>query len=380
MIGYGRQDICGADCEAVMAVLQSDYLTQGPVVPRFEQAIAAYTGARHAVAVNSGTSALHVACLALDLGPGDWLWTSTNSFVASANCGLYCGASVDFVDIDPHTYNLSVAALGEKLERAAGSGTLPKIVVSVHFAGQPCDMRAIARLGRQYGFRIIEDGSHAIGARYRDTPVGSCQYSDITVFSFHPVKIITTAEGGMATTNDADLARRMARLRSHGITRDPEDKVHTPDGPWDYQQLELGYNYRMTELQAALGLSQLQRLDRFVARRHELAARYDQLLSDLPLTRPFRDPRDYSALHLYPVQVANNRRQWYECLHRAGIGVNVHYIPIHTQPYFRERGFRPGQFPVAENYYRYALSLPLFPSLTPAEHDLVVDSIRQCSG
>jgi UDP-4-amino-4,6-dideoxy-N-acetyl-beta-L-altrosamine transaminase len=330
MIPYGRQEITAADIAAVTAVLGSDFLTQGPAVPRFERAIADYCGAAHGVAVNSATSALHIACLALDLGPGDWLWTSPNTFVASANCGRYCGAKVDFVDIDPDSYNLSPAALAAKLEQAAASGRLPKVVIPVHFAGQPCDMEAIATLGQRYGFRIIEDASHAIGGRYRGEAIGNCRYSDITVFSFHPVKIITTGEGGLATTQAPTLAERMARLRSHGITRDPAGMQGKPEGPWYYQQIELGFNYRLTDIQAALGQSQLQRVDDYVARRQRLAARYDRGLAELPLRLPYRDPEHQSALHLYPIQVLGGTgpglrgpapgRHWGQC-------------PLHPGPY-----------------------------------------------
>lgn len=373
MIPYARQDVTNADIAAVEAVLRSAFLTQGNAVPVFERAVAAKVGAAHGVAVNSATSALHLACLALNLGPGDWLWTSPNSFVASANCARYCGASVDFVDIDPRTYNLCTEALRTKLEHAEKHGRLPKIVIPVHFAGQPCDMRAIAALAERYGFRIIEDASHAIGARCESQPVGNCRHSDITVFSFHPVKIITTGEGGLATTNNPELAARMSRLRAHGITRDPGEMQRLPDGPWDYRQIELGYNYRMTDIQAALGHSQLQRLDDYVARRHLLAARYDRLLADLPLRTPFREARHHSALHLYPIQLADGetRRQVFQALRDAGIGVNVHYIPLHTQPDFQEFAFAPGDFPVAEAYYEGAISLPLFPKMTEAEQDEV---------
>ena len=381
MIPYGRQDITDADIDAVVAVLRSDYLTQGPAVPRFEQAVAARCGAAHGVAVNSATSALHLACLALDLGPGDGLWTSPNTFVASANCGRYCGARVDFVDIDPRTYNLSVPALAAKLEQADRTGSLPKIVIPVHFAGQPCDMPAIGALARRYGFRVIEDASHAIGAYCHGEPVGNCRHSDITVFSFHPVKIITTGEGGLATTNDASLAERLARLRTHGITRDPATMQGEPAGPWDYQQIELGYNYRMTDIQAALGYSQLQRLEDYIARRQALAERYDRLLADLPLEPPYRDPAHLSALHLYPIEVSDqvgiDRGQVFAKLRQAGIGVNVHYIPVHTQPDYQQFGFKSGDLPQAEAYYRRAISLPLFPAMTSSQQDHVVSALSQ---
>jgi len=382
MIPYGRQDITPEDIAAVEAVLRSDFLTQGPAVPGFEQALAAYCGAARGVAMNSATSALHVACLALGLGPGDRLWTSPNTFVASANCGLYCGAEVDFVDTDPATYNMSVAALEARLVAAAAEGRLPKVVIPVHFAGQSCEMRAIHALGQQYGFRIIEDASHAVGATYLGEPVGNCRYSDITIFSFHPVKIITTAEGGMAMTNDPALADCMERLRSHGITRDPTAMAWDSEGPWYYQQVELGYNYRITDLQAALGHSQLARLDDYVARRHAIAARYDAALAGLPLTTPWQHPDSRSALHLYPIRLhdAARRREVFEALRAAGIGVNVHYIPVHTQPHYHRLGFRPGDFPEAERYYAGAISLPMFPTLTPAQQDEVVASLARVLG
>lgn len=382
MIPYGRQHITEADIEAVAGVLRSDFLTQGPAVPAFEQAVAAYCSAAHGVAVNSATSALHIACLALGLGPGDWLWTSPNTFVASANCALYCGAQVDFVDIDPVSYNMSVVELERKLEAASRAGKLPKVVIPVHFAGEPCDMAAIRALGNHYGFRIIEDASHAIGARYRGEPVGNGRYSDITVFSFHPVKLITTAEGGMAMTNNAVLADRMARLRTHGITRDPAQMTHAPDGPWYYQQTELGLNYRLTDLHAALGLSQLPRLDDYVARRHVLARRYGELLAPLPVQCPWQHPDGYSGLHLYVVQVdeaacGRSRRQVFEGLRARGIGVNVHYIPVHTQPYYERLGFRPGSFPQAERYYAQAISLPMYATLSEAQQDEVAAALRE---
>jgi UDP-4-amino-4,6-dideoxy-N-acetyl-beta-L-altrosamine transaminase len=380
-IPYGRQDISREDLEAVAEVLRSDYLTQGPAVPRFEAALAGYCKVRHALAVNSGTSALHIACMALELGPGDLLWTSANTFVASANCALYCGAQVDFVDIDPRSYNMSVPALAAKLERAAAANRLPKIVVPVHLAGQSCDMREIHELSRRYGFRIIEDASHAVGGHYLGEPVGSCRYSDITVFSFHPVKIITTAEGGMAVTNDAGLAARMDRLRSHGITRDPGLMEGGSDGAWYYQQIDLGYNYRMTDMQAALGCSQFARLDEYVARRHAIARRYDELLTELPVTRPWQSPDAHSALHLYPIRVdprraSRTRGEVFDGMRAAGIGVNVHYIPVHTQPYFRRMGFKAGDFPEAERYYAEAISIPIFPLLTQAHQDEVVALLR----
>lgn len=382
MIPYGRQDITQADIDAVVEVLRSDFLTQGPAVPRFEQAVAAYAGAAHAVAVNSATSALHLACLALGLGPGDILWTSPITFVASANCARYCGAEVDFVDIDPRTYNLCPQALEQKLIEAERKGRLPKIVVPVHLCGQPCDMAAIHALAQRYGFRIIEDASHAIGGRYRGEPVGNCRYSDITVFSFHPVKIITTAEGGMALTNDAALAEKMALLRSHGITREPEKMTHAPDGPWYYQQIDLGFNYRLTELQAALGLSQLERLDAYVERRAGLARQYNELLAGLPVVTPWQHPDGASAWHLYVIRLRLDgqhlsHRQVFEALREQDVGANLHYIPVHTQPYYRRLGFGHGDFPLAEAYYAEAISLPLFPGLTSENQAFIVESLYE---
>lgn len=378
MIPYGRQDITDEDIAAVEAVLRSDFLTQGPAVPGFERALATYCGAAHGVAVSSATAALHIACLALKLGPGDRLWTSPNTFVASANCGLYCGAEVDFVDIDPQTYNMSVAALEAKLLEAAAENRLPKVVIPVHFAGQSCEMREIHALGQRYGFRIIEDASHAVGGRYLGEPIGNCRYSDITVFSFHPVKIITTAEGGMALTNDTKLAAQMERLRSHGITREPAMMSWESEGPWYYQQIELGYNFRMTDLQAALGHSQLQRLDDYVTRRHSIAARYDEAFEGLPLTVPHQHPDSRSALHLYPIHLTDvaARRQVFEALRSKGVGVNVHYIPVHTQPHYRELGFRVGDFPTSERYYAGAISLPMFPTLIIAQQDEVIATLK----
>ena len=382
VIPYGRQDIRQEDVEAVVEILRSDFLTQGPTVPAFEEAFVERVGASHGVATNSATSSLHLACLALGAGPGDVVWTTPTTFVASANCARYCGAEVDFVDIDLQTWNMSVAALREKLEQAERDGRLPKIVIPVHLCGQPCEMESIGELAQQYGFKVIEDASHAIGARYQGEPVGNCRYSDIAVFSFHPVKIITTGEGGLATTRDPEAAKRMRLLRSHGVTRDPEQMVGESLGPWYYEQVALGFNYRMTDMQAALGLSQLQRLDEVVTRRHELARAYDEALAGLPLQLPFNHPDTYSALHLYPVRLRLDRirrthREVFEELRSGGVGVNLHYIPVHTQPYYRDLGFSVGQFPEAERYHAEAISLPMFPTLSNEQQQEVVRVLRE---
>jgi UDP-4-amino-4,6-dideoxy-N-acetyl-beta-L-altrosamine transaminase len=387
MIPYGRQSISQSDIDTVIEVLRSDFLTQGPWVPRFEKTLASACGAKHAVAVNSATSALHLACLVLELGPGDWLWTSPTTFVASANCALFCGAQVDFVDIDPHTYNMCPEALAEKLAAAAQAGRLPKVVVPVHLCGQPCDMAKIHALSQQYGFKVIEDASHAIGAKYRADgvfeSVGNCRYSDITVFSFHPVKIITTAEGGMALTNNPLLANRLQRLRSHGITSDPAEMQARPaDEIWNYQQIRLGYNYRMTDIQAALGVSQMERLQDFVAQRHRIAQRYDAELAGLPIQLPWQSADSYSSYHLYPIRVRPDvsgvtQRQLYDVLQAAGINVNLHYIPVYRQPYYEAMGFKIGYCPEAEAYFKQALSIPMYPTLTEAEQSQVIQVLTE---
>lgn len=380
MIPYGRQAISQDDIDAVVTTLQSDFLTQGPQVPLFEEAVAERVSAKHAVAANSATSALHIAVAALGLGPGDLLWTSPITFVASANCARYMGADVDFVDIDADTFNMSPAALAAKLDQAKARGRLPKVIMPVHMGGQSAAMQEIAALAKPLGIRIVEDASHAIGASYADKPVGECPYSDIAVFSFHPVKIITTAEGGMAVTNDDALAQRMEALRTHGITRDPDLMTHAPDGPWYYQQLDLGWNYRLTELQAALGVSQLRRLKEFVDRRNLLADRYDALLSDCRVHLPGRQEKARSSFHLYiirlPERDPERHRAVFERLRADGIGVNLHYIPVHLQPYYRALGFAPGDFPAAEDYYERAISIPLHPGLTEEEQDKVVQSLK----
>ncbi|MEM9116378.1 MAG: UDP-4-amino-4,6-dideoxy-N-acetyl-beta-L-altrosamine transaminase [Cyanobacteria bacterium P01_F01_bin.56] len=381
-IPYGRQDITQADIDAVVTVLQSDWITQGPSISRFEQAVADYCKAKYAVAVTSATAALHIACLAAGLGSGDWLWTSPNTFVASANCALYCGAQVDFVDIDAKTYNLDIEALEQKLLVAELQGNLPKVVVPVHLAGQSCEMERIAGLSRKYGFTVLEDASHAIGARYRGQPVGNCQFSEMTVFSFHPVKIITTGEGGMVLTNRDDLYEQLIRLRTHGITRNEHLMTEASHGPWYYQQLDLGLNYRITDIQAALGWSQMQRLEEFVGRRRQLAARYNESLSGLPISLPHQHADTLSSWHLYVVRLQLDElrlthRQVFELLRAAGIGVNLHYIPVHTQPYYQQLGFNWGDFPEAEQYYREAISLPLYYGLSETDQNRVFATLKQ---
>jgi UDP-4-amino-4,6-dideoxy-N-acetyl-beta-L-altrosamine transaminase len=379
IIPYGRQDITQSDIDSVVAVLKSDFLTQGPKVPSFEQHIAEYCGASHAVAVNSATSALHLACLSLGVGKGDSVWTSPVTFVASANCALYCGAKVDFVDIDPRSYNLCPDALEKKLIKARSLGCLPKVIIPVHLCGQSCDMERIFSLSKEYNFKIIEDASHAIGGKYQNKPIGDCRYSDITIFSFHPVKIITTAEGGMAVTNNKDLYTRLSTLRSHGITRDIDAMTHESDGPWYYQQIDLGFNYRMTELQAALGLSQLVRLDDYVSRRHVLAERYDNLLAKMPLILPYQGKTNYSSYHLYVIRLKNhtdgNHRRVFELLRDKGVGVNLHYIPVYAHPYYKAMGFDSADFPMSESYYSSAISIPLFPGMSFHEQDSVVSAL-----
>lgn len=385
MIPYGRQEINQQDIDAVVDVLKSNFLTQGPQVPLFEEAVKVATDANYALAVNSATSALHIACLALGVKKGDLVWTTPITFVASANCALYCGAEVDFVDIDPTTYNLSADKLAIKLQYAkANNLSLPKVVIPVHLCGQPCEMEKIHQLSKQYGFAIIEDASHAIGGKYQDKPIGNCQYSDITIFSFHPVKIVTTAEGGVATTNNQTLAQKMDLFRSHGVTRDKSLMTEDANqhGGWYYQQVELGYNYRMTEMQAALGVSQMTRLHDFVARRNKLAAQYDNLLSDLPLTTPYQITDSYSGRHLYVIrlklsEISLTHREVFEKLRENGIGVNLHYIPVHTQPYYQKLGFKPGQFPDSEQYYQDAISIPLFHTMTDSQQREVVSVLSQ---
>lgn len=382
VIPYGKQDINQQDIDSVIDVLNSDFLTQGPQVPAFEQALIDHTGAGYALAVNSATSALHIACLALGVGEEDWLWTSPITFVASANCGLYCGAQVDFVDIDPDTYNMCPKRLEEKLVKAKAEGKLPKVVVPVHLCGQPCDMVAISRLAKEYNFKVIEDASHAIGGKYQGLPVGNCKYSDITVFSFHPVKIVTTAEGGAVMTNQKALYDKMILLRSHGITRDPEQMEGESHGGWYYQQVDLGFNYRMTELQAALGVSQMHRLDDFVAARHHLADRYNQLLKSLPVVLPYQLENTYSGLHLYVIRLQLDKlslthKEVFDALRDKGIGVNLHYIPVHTQPYYEKLGFSEGDFPESERYYREAISLPMFHAMNEEQQDTVVQVLTE---
>ena len=382
MIPYGRQDINREDIKAVNAVLRSDYLTQGETVPRFEEAVARHCAAEHAIASNSATSSLHLACLALGVGPGDLVWTSPITFVASANAARYCGAEVDFVDIDEATFNMDPSKLAEKLERAKRSGKLPKVIIPVHMAGFSCDMKTIGALAKFHGVRVLEDASHCIGASYNNKPVGACEYSDICVFSFHPVKIITTAEGGMATTNDPELAAKMRLLRSHGITRDQSLMRHAPDGPWYYQQLDLGFNYRMTEMQGALGLSQMNRLTQFIDKRNRLAVRYEKKLKKMPIRLPARRADTISSFHLYIIHpdldaFGLNHKNMFVAMHENGVGVNLHYIPVHLQPYYRDLGFKPGDFPVAERYYQSAMSIPLYHAMTYAQQDKICNVLQE---
>lgn len=381
-IPYGRQDINQDDIQAVIDVLQSDWLTQGPANIQFENKVAEYCGAKYAVAVNSATSALHIACMVAELRTDDILWTSPNTFVASANCGRYCGASVDFVDIDSNTYNMSVEQLERKLVMAKKEGKLPKVVVPVAFSGQSCDMERIAELSKEYGFIVIEDASHAIGGTYKDQKIGACSYSDMTVFSFHPVKIVTTAEGGMVLTNNFNFYQKLIQFRSHGITRNPELMTEESHGLWYYQQIELGYNYRMTELQAVLGLSQMNRLDEFVSRRQAIAEKYNRELQGLPIILPWQHPDVYSAYHLYVICLENDKitkthKQIFEELRKAQIMVNLHYIPVHTQPYYQQFGFKWGDFPASEHYYSMAISIPMYSALTEAEQNYVISTLKE---
>lgn len=382
MIPYGKQEITQADVEAVIEVLHSDFLTQGPAVPQFESEVAKICNVQYAVATNSATSSLHIACLSLGLGAGDYFWTSPITFVASANCGLYCGARVDFVDINPLTYNICHVALESKLIEAKIAGRLPKILIVVHMCGQSANMKELHNLSVRFGFKIIEDASHAIGGFYNGQPIGSCAYSDITIFSFHPVKIITTGEGGIAVTNSKTMATEMELLRSHGITRNTNQMTHSPDGLWYYQQIKLGFNYRMTDIQAALGLSQIKRIKDYVARRHHIAESYNHLLSNLPIVTPWQDKDSFSAFHLYIIRlkldlIGKSRQEIFDCLRESGVGVNVHYIPVHLQPYFLNLGFKIGDFPVAEKYYSEVISLPIFPGLIASEQERVIKALKE---
>ena len=382
-IKYGKQDITPEDISAVVDVLKSDLLTQGPVVPQFEKAACDFTGAKNAVAVNSATSALHIACMALELGPGDSLWTCPNTFVASSNCAVYCGASVDFVDMDSDSYNISIEQLRNKLVIAEQNSSLPKILVPVHLSGQSCEMQEIKILSEQYGFKIIEDGSHAIGGTYQGLPVGNCKYSDITVFSFHPVKIITTGEGGMALTNNYDLANRMRQHRSHGVTSNPEEMSQRPINEiWNYQQVCLGYNYRMTDIAASLGLNQIKRLDEIVCKRNEIADRYNQELAEVSLRIPWQHPDTMSSYHLYVIRldldkIQKTQPQIHDELIDLGILVNLHYIPVYRQPFYEKMGFKAGYCPEAESYHRDALSIPMYPTLSTKEQDRVIETLKK---
>ena len=380
MIPYGKQDVSQDDIDAVVDVLKSDYLTQGPIVPKFEKSLSDFTKAKYSVVVNSATSALHIACKALEVSPGDMVWTSAITFVASANCALYCGANVDFVDIDSNSYNICIESLTKKLELARLSGNLPKVLIPVHLSGQSCDMKSIFELSKEYGFAIIEDASHAIGGMYTDEPVGNCKFSDIAVFSFHPVKIITSGEGGAAMTNNPKLDQKMRLFASHGITRNTELMENVPDGPWYYEQLSLGSNYRMTELQAALGLSQMSRINSFIQKRHQIAKRYNDELKHLPLTLPAQGNEHYSSYHLYIIRlkldaIQKSHKEIFEELRHEGLGVNLHYIPVYHHPYFKKLGFKKGYCSEAENYYREAISIPIYFGLSDELQDQAIETI-----
>ena len=382
MIPYGKQSISKSDIEAVKKVLKSDFITQGPKVPEFEKKVKNFVGSKYAFAMNSATSSLHIACLAIGLKKGDFLWTSSNSFVASANCGIYCGAKIDFVDIDPNSYNMDMKLLKEKLEIAKKNKKLPKVVIPVHMAGQSCDMKTMCALSKQYGFKIIEDASHGIGSKYNDKYVGGCQYSDITVFSFHPVKIITTGEGGVATTNNRALAKKIDILRTHGITKNKKDMINPSHGPWYFEQLELGFNYRMTDIHASLGINQMKSLKKFVTKRNSLARNYNNLLKALPLSTPEQSENTLSSFHLYIVRVdlkklKNKKNKIFNLLRKKGIGVNVHYIPIHYHPFYQNLKFKKGYLPETEKYYEEALSLPIYPDLSFKDQKYIVNSLEE---
>jgi len=382
LIPYGKHHITDDDIDEVVKVLKSDFITQGPKIPEFEEMIKKYTGAKYAIAVNSATSALHIACKALALGKGDILWTSPITFVASANCALYCNAQIDFVDIIPETYNLCPIALEKKLVQAKKDNKLPKIVIPVHLAGQSCDMNRIYELSQEYSFKIIEDASHAIGGKYKNEPIGQSRYSDITIFSFHPVKIITSAEGGMAITNNFELAEKMELLRTHGITRNNSLMKRIPDGPWYYEQIDLGFNYRMSDIHAALGISQMKRIDEYIEKRHNIVEKYNTSFQGLPIKTPFQTQDTFSSFHLYIIRIENilentsKLKKFHMHLINKKIGVNLHYIPLHIQPYYREMGFKMGDFPQAEKYYREAVSLPIYPNLTEENQNIVIEEVK----
>ena len=380
MIPYGRQNIDNSDIEAIVKVLKSDFITQGPTTPEFEKAISKITNSKYSCAVNSGTSALHIACLSLGIGKDDIVWTSPISFVASSNCALHCGAKIDFVDIDKTSYNICVNKLSQKLIKAEKEGKLPKAVIAVHLSGQSCDMKTIKKLSKKYNFKIIEDAAHAIGGKYLGEPIGNCNYSDITVFSFHPVKIITTCEGGICTTNDPNLYNRLCRYRSHGITRQPKEMLNKPDGSWYYEQLDLGFNFRLNDLMSALGLSQLNKLDKFISEREKIAQLYNSLLEKTSIITPKQSIDSISSRHLYIIRIPENRNVIFENLRNNGIGVNIHYIPIYRQPFYKQYNFKYKDFTEAENYYKEAISIPIYPGLTESQQEKIVKIIQDPPG
>ena len=382
MIPYAKQDISDEDIDSVIEVLKSDFLTQGNKVPLFEDIISERVGAKYALAANSATSCLYLSCLSLGLSKEDILWTSPITYVASANCALYCGAEVDFVDIDPLTWNISVEILEEKLKTARKIKKVPKILVLVHLAGNPCDLQKVFDLSKEYGFSIIEDASHALGSKYSGEHIGSSVYSDISVFSFHPVKNITTGEGGMILTNNQKLSEKIHLYRSHGITRDTKKMINKEEGLWYYEQLLLGFNFRMSDIHAALGISQMNSLDKFISIRNELSQIYTEELKGLPLTIQRVRKEDLSAWHIFVIrlklsELKLSRLEIYNSLRNKGIGVNVHYIPVHLHPFYKNLGFNKGDFPNSENYYDGAITIPMFTKLKKKEIKYVIQALKE---